>query len=34
MEIKNNDNQRVIDVQKTLESYAKYNEVTLLDGDA
>lgn len=27
-------NQRVIDVQKTLESYAKYNEVTLLDGDA
>ena len=27
-------NQRVIDVQKTLESYAKYNEVTLLDGEA
>ena len=37
---KNNDdkyrgssNQRVIDVQKTLESYAKYNKVTLLDGE-
>lgn len=26
-------NQRVIDVQKTLESYAKSNEVTLLDGE-
>lgn len=26
-------NQRVIDVQNTLESYTKYNEVTLLDGE-
>ena len=27
-------NQRLIDVEKTLESYAKYNEVTLIDGEA
>lgn len=27
-------NQRLIDVEKTLESYAKHNKVTLVDGEA